>query len=201
MKRTSNLLIATVLALFFVPALAAATVNCSGVAPWSGNSVTFSAGTLVTFQGNEYKCTQSHTSLPGWDPVSVPALWSLVGACSSGVPPTPTPTPKPSATPTATPKPTVTPKPTASATPRPTATPKPTATPTPGLGCKPVWDPATAYPGGSQASFNGVNYQAAFWTRGDEPDLNNGPSGSGKPWISQGPCGGPTPTPTAIGPT
>src|SRR5579884_3648755 len=127
MKRTSNLLVAIlVMALILVPVSRAATVNCSGVAAWSGNSVTYSAGTLVTFQGNEYKCTQSHTSLPGWDPVSVPALWSLVGACSSGA--TPTPTPKPTATPKPTPTPTSTPKPSPTPTPKPTATPKPTPT-------------------------------------------------------------------------
>src|SRR5579883_3503218 len=164
MKRTSNLLVAIlVMALILVPVSRAATVNCSGVAAWSGNSVTYSAGTLVTFQGNEYKCTQSHTSLPGWDPVSVPALWSLVGACSSGATPTPTatptpkpsptPTPKPTATPKPTPTPTSTPKPSPTPTPKPTAPPKPTPTATPGSGCQPIWNAATAYVGGSQVSF------------------------------------------------
>src|SRR5262249_44001701 len=41
-----------------------------------------------------------------------------------------------------------------------------------------------------QASLNGVNYQAAFWTQGDNPATHNGPAGSGQPWIGLGACGG-----------
>ncbi|BFH63594.1 glycosyl hydrolase family 18 protein [Paenibacillus azoreducens] len=31
----------------------------------------------VTYNGKVYKCLQPHTSLPGWEPANVPALWSL----------------------------------------------------------------------------------------------------------------------------
>src|SRR5579883_2803926 len=79
----------------------AATVNCSGVPAWSGNSVNYSTGQLVTYQGSEYKCVIANTSESNWDPIDAPALWSLQGTCSTG--PTPTPTPTPTATPTATP--------------------------------------------------------------------------------------------------
>src|SRR3569833_2143193 len=62
---------------------AAQTVNCTGVAAWSGNSVAYHVGDLVTYQGSEYKCIQAHTSLSTWDPVDAASLWSKVGTCSS----------------------------------------------------------------------------------------------------------------------
>ncbi|WP_425464938.1 glycosyl hydrolase family 18 protein [Paenibacillus dokdonensis] len=33
---------------------------------------------LVTYSGKVYKCLQPHTSLAGWEPSNVPALWSLL---------------------------------------------------------------------------------------------------------------------------
>jgi chitinase len=55
-------------------------------------------------------------------------------------------------------------------------------------------------------SRNGQNYQAAYWTQGNDPATNSGPAGSGKPWIPMGSCGGgvtstPTSTNTPVGPT
>lgn len=44
----------------------------------------YSVGSLVTYNGHLYKCIQAHTSLPTWDPVSVPALWQDMGACTTG---------------------------------------------------------------------------------------------------------------------
>src|SRR3954447_21020118 len=52
-------------------------------AAWSSNSVHYNVGDQVTYQGNTYKCLQAHTSQPGWDPVSAPALWQLISAGSS----------------------------------------------------------------------------------------------------------------------
>ena len=71
----------------------AQTVNCTGVAAWSGNSVAYAVGALVTYQGSEYKCIQAHTSQPGWDPVDVPALWSKLGTCATTTGTTTTGTP------------------------------------------------------------------------------------------------------------
>ncbi|MFW5437009.1 carbohydrate-binding protein [Paenibacillus apiarius] len=31
----------------------------------------------VAYNGTVYKCVQSHTSLQGWEPPNVPALWKL----------------------------------------------------------------------------------------------------------------------------
>ena len=195
-SKTICFLVITLCMLVFATSASAATVNCSGVAAWSGNSVAYSVGQLVTENGSEYKCLQSHTSQAGWDPASVPALWSLQGTCTAGATPTPTATAKPTATATATAtaKPTATA--TATATAKPTATATATATPS-GAGCWPAWVSTTAYNGGAQVSYNGENYQAAYWTQNNNPSTNNGPAGSGEEWIPEGACGGGPPPPTA----
>ena len=68
-----------------------------------------------------------------------------------------------------------------------------------GATCNTAWVSTTAYNGGATVSYNGVNYTAAFWTQGNEPDTNSGAAGSGEPWISNGSCsgGGSTATATA----
>lgn len=38
----------------------------------------YAAGDQVTYQGVRYRCLQGHTSLPGWEPPGVPALWQPV---------------------------------------------------------------------------------------------------------------------------
>ena len=62
-----RLLIAAALAVLLLPAVAQA-------AEWAPNTA-YTAGQLVTYQGPTYKCIQSHTSLTGWEPPNVPALW------------------------------------------------------------------------------------------------------------------------------
>jgi len=44
---------------------------------WAPNHA-YSAGQTVTYNGATYKCLQSHTSLPGWEPPNVPALWQQI---------------------------------------------------------------------------------------------------------------------------
>ncbi|GIH95866.1 M28 family peptidase [Planobispora siamensis] len=39
--------------------------------PWKP----YAAGDVVTYNGVSYRCLQGHTSLPGWEPPNVPALW------------------------------------------------------------------------------------------------------------------------------
>jgi chitinase len=56
--------------------------------------------------------------------------------------------------------------------------------------CAAPWVATQVYTGGMQVSLNGVNYQAAFWTQGDNPATHNGAAGSGQPWIGLGACGG-----------
>lgn len=40
--------------------------------------VAYATGSLVTYGGVGYRCLQGHTSQPGWDPPTVPALWERV---------------------------------------------------------------------------------------------------------------------------
>lgn len=48
-----------------------------GTAPAWAPGVAYTTGALVTYNGATYECRQSHTSLTGWEPANVPALWLL----------------------------------------------------------------------------------------------------------------------------
>lgn len=48
----------------------------TGTNPEWQAGVSYSIGDIVTY-GSEYTCTLAHTSLTGWEPPNVPALWSL----------------------------------------------------------------------------------------------------------------------------
>ncbi|WP_344980124.1 lytic polysaccharide monooxygenase auxiliary activity family 9 protein [Streptosporangium fragile] len=41
---------------------------------WAPNTA-YQAGAVVTYGGVTYRCRQAHTSLPGWEPPNVAALW------------------------------------------------------------------------------------------------------------------------------
>lgn len=56
--------------------VSATTAAPSEAQPWAAN-VAYTVGTLVSYNGNTYECRQSHTSLVGWEPSNVPALWLL----------------------------------------------------------------------------------------------------------------------------
>src|SRR3984893_11052874 len=56
--------------------------------------------------------------------------------------------------------------------------------------CATAWSAATVYTAGGQSSENSVNYQANWWTQGDDPATHNGGAGSGQPWTSLGACSG-----------
>jgi chitodextrinase len=171
------------------PAVSAAPVNADR-GPWAPN-VSYNIGDTVTYNGLTWQAIQAHTSLVGWEPSNVPALW---GAVSGGATNTPSgPTNTPSRTPTRTNTP---------------STPISTPTSGGGGGCWAAWVSSTAYGGGAQVSRNGANYQAAYWTQGNDPATSNGPAGSGQPWVPMGSCGGNltvtpsrTRTNTPVGPT
>ncbi|OAB42327.1 fibronectin type III domain-containing protein [Paenibacillus glacialis] len=57
---------------------------------WAPN-VSYAVNDTVTYGGNTYKDIQPHTSLTGWEPPSVPALWQLVpgGGSDTQAPSTP----------------------------------------------------------------------------------------------------------------
>jgi chitinase len=56
--------------------------------------------------------------------------------------------------------------------------------------CAAAWSATTVYTAGDQASEDGINYTANWWTEGNNPATNNGGSGSGEPWTSDGACTG-----------
>ncbi|WP_184952272.1 glycosyl hydrolase [Paractinoplanes abujensis] len=41
-------------------------------------STAYAIGAVVTYNGARYRCIQAHTSLVGWEPANVPALWSRI---------------------------------------------------------------------------------------------------------------------------
>ncbi|MEO3875061.1 carbohydrate-binding protein [Nonomuraea sp. B12E4] len=51
-------------------------------APWTS----YAAGAVVTYNGVDYVCLQSHTSQPGWEPPNVPALWRPGTGGGTGTP-------------------------------------------------------------------------------------------------------------------
>ena len=57
-----------------------------------------------------------------------------------------------------------------------------------GSGCAATWSASAVYTAGMTANVNGINYIANYWTQGQNPASNSGPSGSGQPWTSQGAC-------------
>jgi chitodextrinase len=162
------------------PAVSAAPLHADR-GPWAPN-VWYNVGDTVTYNGSAYRDLQAHTSLTGWEPPNVPALWQLVsGHTNTPSGPGNTFTPSPTTTMSRTPTRTNTPAgPTATFTRTPTLS---------GSSCWSAWVSSTAYTGGAQASRNGQNYQAAYWTQGNDPATNNGPAGSGQPWIPMGGCG------------
>ncbi|QDM47453.1 chitinase [Paenibacillus thiaminolyticus] len=59
-------------------ALPAADVALAAAAAWA-TGVSYAVNDYVSYQGKIYRCRQPHTSLAGWEPPNVPALWSYVG--------------------------------------------------------------------------------------------------------------------------
>lgn len=174
--------------------------------PWAPN-VAYAVNDLVTYSGCTYIVLQAHTSLTGWEPPNVPALFSLVG-CGTSSPSTNTATKTKTAVAAATNTLTRTPTRTstfagATSTPTRTATTLPTtaatsispsATPTAnsGTGCNAPWSAGTTYVIGNTASDSGRNYKANWWNQNDRPSIST--SGA---WTSQGSCAAPTPGPTS----
>ncbi|WP_255992307.1 carbohydrate-binding protein [Chitinolyticbacter albus] len=159
--------------------LLAVTVLAAHAAPAWQEGSTYTAGAVVSYNGHDYRALVTHTAFAGanWNPGATPTLWTDLGP-SSGSTPTATPTP-------ATPTP-------ATPTPRP-ITPTPVAaTPAPSV-CHAAWASSAVYTGGQRVTHNGVNYEARWWTQGDNPAQ----SGDWGVWKNIGSCGSSTPaTPT-----
>jgi hypothetical protein len=50
------------------------------VPAWNGNSIQYTVGEEVVYNGNLYQCLQANTSLPNLDPVDAPNLWQLISS-------------------------------------------------------------------------------------------------------------------------
>ena len=151
-----------------------ATTECQ---PWSA-ATAYSAGDTVTEGGNTYKAnwwTQGNDPATNSGATGTGEPWTVASSCTTSPPP-PTPTPPP---PTPAPPP-------------PTPTP-PAPAPT---GCAP-WSASTAYSAGATVTENGITYKANWWTQGNDPATNSGPTGSGQPWTVTTAC---TTTPTPPSP-
>ncbi|KAF0813468.1 Chitosanase [Andreprevotia sp. IGB-42] len=147
---------------------------------------TYTAGTVVSYNGQDYRALVTHTAYVGanWNPAGTPTLWAAQG--TSTATPIPTPTSKPTSLPTTTPT-------GAPVTSAPTATPKP-ATPTPvSSTCYAAWSATSVYTGGQRVTQQNVNYEAKWWTQGDNPALSTADG----VWKNLGNCGSSnTPVPT-----
>ncbi|MCM3700309.1 carbohydrate-binding protein [Paenibacillus macerans] len=84
-KATSLLV---VLAVFISTFCAVLPVSAAGRGAWAPNTA-YAVNDTVTYSGSTYTCLQAHTSLVGWEPSNVPALWKKGG---SGTTPTTPPT-------------------------------------------------------------------------------------------------------------
>src|SRR2546423_1605017 len=164
--------------LLCVGIMAGLAVQAQTAPAWQPNTA-FSVGQMVTFNGQQFKCIQAHTSQVGWEPPNTPALWQLV----SGTPaPTPTPTPPPTPSPTPTPKP----------SPTPTPAPAPSPSPTPsGI---PNWAPGVNFATGALVLFNGAEFKCL---QGHTSQVGWEPPNTPALWqlISAAPAPSPTPNP------
>lgn len=46
----------------------------SDVEEWGAN-ILYKSGDIVSYEGVNYRCIQTHTSLVGWEPINTPTLW------------------------------------------------------------------------------------------------------------------------------
>ncbi len=159
----------------FAPMSAHAATACQ---PWNA-STAYSGGDTVTEGGKTYKAnwwTQGNDPATSNGGSGTGQPWTITTGCSAPPPPPPTPAPPP-----------------------PAPTP-PSPAPSPSGPCAP-WSATTAYNGGATVTEGGKTYVANWWTQGNDPATNNGPSGSGQPWTITTSCGAsPPPAPTPPSP-
>lgn len=76
-----------ILLLVIVMVFTAVPLTALGAASWEPNTV-YKTGDIVTYGTDSYQCVQGHTSLVGWEPPNVPALWSKQSGPADTQPPT-----------------------------------------------------------------------------------------------------------------
>jgi chitinase len=70
-KKMLMLTLISILLISLMPVIA-----FGAAAPWAPNT-SYAVNDLVTYGGSTYSCVQAHTSIVGWEPPNVPALWAL----------------------------------------------------------------------------------------------------------------------------
>jgi chitodextrinase len=168
--------------IFLATILASAAIVAHAAAPAWQEGATYVAGSSVSYAGRDYQALVTHTAFvgAGWTPVATPTLWRDMGPSSGHVA-----TPPPSSVPTS--------KPTASPTPSPAPTATPIATSPAAGNCLAAWQTGIAYTAGQRVSYQGVNYEAKWWSNTAPTNEQWGA------WRNLGRCDGATPTsqPTA----
>lgn len=182
MQQTTNFLLTGL--------LASVTLIAHAAAPAWQEGATYVAGSSVSYAGHDYQALVTHTAFvgAGWTPSASPTLWRDLGP-SSGAVATPAPSVAPTIAPTTVPSPKPTVIPSAAPTQAPTATPSATS---PATGnCLAAWQSGIAYTAGQRVSYQGVNYEAKWWS-------NTAPTNDQwGAWKNLGRCDGATPTPQA----
>lgn len=79
--KAASLLVA--LAVFLSTFLAVHPASAASRGAWAPNT-SYAVNDTVTYNGSTYTCIQAHTSLVGWEPPVVPALWSLSSGGGGG---------------------------------------------------------------------------------------------------------------------
>lgn len=178
MPRLSNLILVFVLLCSLLFASSVSAAPTAQISQWQPNT-SYAVGAQVSYAGQNYQCIQAHTSLQGWEPPNVPALWKLItGPVATSTPVTPVQT---SVTPTNIPV-------TSTATPIPTSI---------GSCPSPLWNRTAVYTGGNTVSWSSHEWRAKWWTQGEEP----GTTGQWGVWEDRGACNGATLTPTPVTPS
>ncbi|QLI81450.1 lamin tail domain-containing protein [Chitinibacter fontanus] len=183
--------------------------SAAACAPSWQTTTTYLAGNSVNYQGQDYRAKWWTQGENPANNSTVGKPWELVAACNpTNATPIPTPSITPSIrpsnaptlipqTPTPTSTPTLKPTTNPSSTPRPSASPSPTASPTAtpipsSSTCFNEWNGSSVYVVGNKVTRNGINYQAKWWTQGNDPAVN---SGDAQPWQNLGSCGNTNTTP------
>lgn len=87
-KRYSFKALSLMLVLVFIISTFYASLPVSAAArgAWAPN-IAYAVNDTVTYNGSTYTCLQAHTSLVGWEPSNVPALWKTGGSGGTTPPP------------------------------------------------------------------------------------------------------------------
>ncbi|HTX91623.1 MAG TPA: carbohydrate-binding protein [Anaerolineales bacterium] len=198
MKRSMFIVVAALLLVSLV-LVVPVKVGAANRGAWAPN-VAYAVGDTVTYNGVTYQCIQAHTSLTGWEPPNVPALWQPISATNTPGGATSTFTRTPTRTNTS-----VGPTPTRTNTPVP-----PTNTPTPGSGtCNglPQYVAGTTYTQGQLVQNVGNQYRCDVGGWCSSTAAWAYAPGTGQYWTSAwtligacGPAGTATRTPTNVPP-